>query len=184
MARLDAVADLTERHDLDLGAVVIEAIADQVALAESRSIDLGLVASSQRVPFVGSGRELRIMLGNLIDNAVKYTPQDGTVDVGLSCDGGKATIEVWDTGPGLDPALTTRVFDRFFRAADADIEGSGLGLAVAQAIATRHEMVISVANREDRSGLRVTVSGPTELSGRLDGGHAAVALARDPSSID
>lgn len=174
MARLDALADVMERHDLDLGAVLLEAIADHVALAESRSIDLGLVAS-QVTPLVGNGRELRIMLGNLIDNAVKYTPAGGTVDVELSYDASRFAIEIRDSGPGIDPELTTRVFDRFFRAADADIEGSGLGLAVAQAIAARHGMSICIANRQDRSGLRVTVEGPAGSSAIPGGGHAAHA---------
>lgn len=158
MARLDAVVDLAECHDLDFRGVVLQAIADHVALAESRSIDLGLV-SSEYAPISGSERELRTMLGNLIDNAVKYTPAGGTVDVGLMCQDGLISVEVIDTGPGIDPSLHGRVFDRFFRAAASEVEGSGLGLAVAQAIAKRHGMAVTIANREGQSGLRVTVTG-------------------------
>ena len=63
-----------------------------------------------------------------------------------------------DTGPGIDPTLLPRVFDRFFRAAPAGIEGTGLGLAIGKAIAERHGLRLSIGNRTDRSGLRVVVS--------------------------
>lgn len=179
MAWLDAAADIAECHDLDLRAVVLQAIADHVTLAESRSIDLGPV-SSAFAPFSGSERELRTMVGNLIDNAVKYTPGGGTVDFGLTCHELSVVIQIVDTGPGIDPALIARVFDHFFRAASSDVERRGLGLAVAQAIAKRHGLTVAIANQSDRSGLRVTLSGK---SGRQSTSLPHTGKARpDPST--
>ena len=158
MARYDATADIQERSPVDLQTIVLAAVADHVALAESRSIDLG-VTSVEAAPFVGDPRELRTLFGNLVDNAVKYTLEGGLVDVAVAtrpCGG--CAVSIADTGPGIDPALLPRVFDRFFRAAPAGVEGTGLGLAIGRAIAERHGLRLTVANRTDRSGLRVVVS--------------------------
>ncbi len=156
MARYDADADVQERVAVDLRTVVLAAMADHVPLAESRSIDLG-ITSAQPAPLVGDARDLRIMIGNLIDNAVKYTPEGGVVDVAVTAENGRPEVAISDTGPGIDPALLPRVFDRFFRAAPAGVEGSGLGLAICKAIAERHGLILTVANRSDRPGLRVAV---------------------------
>ncbi|MCW6513112.1 ATP-binding protein [Lichenifustis flavocetrariae] len=157
LARYDATADIQASIPLDLRTIVLAAVADHVALAESRSVDLG-VTSSDTVPLVGDPRDLQILFGNLVDNAVKYTPAGGTVDVAITI-GPESGCEVSisDTGPGIDPALLARVFDRFFRAAPAGVEGTGLGLAIGKAIAERHGLKLSITNRTDRSGLRVKV---------------------------
>lgn len=158
MARYDATADIRERTAVDLQTIVLAAVADHVALAESRSIDLG-VTSAEATPLFGEPRDLRILFGNLVDNAVKYTPRGGIVDVAVAaCPGGGCEVSIADSGPGIDASLLPRVFDRFFRAAPAGVEGTGLGLAISKAIAERHGMQVTVANRTDQSGLRVVVS--------------------------
>ena len=157
LARYDIAPSTPDGQIVDLRAVLLEAVADHVPLAESRSIDLG-VTTADVAELVGSPRDLRILFGNLIDNAVKYTPEGGTVDVSISKRGCAIEITICDTGPGVDPAILPRVFDRFFRAAAADTEGSGLGLAIAQAIAERHGFAIVLGNRPGGSGLQVTVS--------------------------
>lgn len=128
----------------------------RVSLAESRAVDLG-VTSSEPASIVGGERELRILFGNLIDNAVKYTPEGGIVDVAVAAGPGGPVVTISDTGPGIDPAKLPRVFDRFFRAA-ASVEGSGLGLAICKAIADRHGLAVTLSNRSDRTGLRVVVA--------------------------
>ena len=80
-----------------------------------------------------NGDELRSLVDNLLDNALRYTPDGGIVDVALHDDGGEVVVEIVDNGPGIPAELLPRVFDRFFRIEGADTEGSGLGLAIAQA---------------------------------------------------
>jgi two-component system OmpR family sensor kinase len=160
MARYDAKAEPVHREIVDLAEIALMAVADHVPLAESRVIDLG-VLSSQRTLIEGDERDLRVLIGNLIDNAIKYTPSGGTVDVEVSVRNGHSLVIVQDTGPGIDPALLPRISDRFFRAAPATVEGSGLGLAICQAIADRHGLTLSYINRRDRDGLMVTVTART-----------------------
>ena len=97
--------------------------------------------------------DLRSVLDNLIENALRYTPEGGVVDVRLVNEAGKPAVEVIDTGPGIPPDMLPRVFDRFFRVPGGQARGSGLGLAIAQAAAQRCGLRVTLRNREDRSGL-------------------------------
>ncbi|AEG94596.1 ATP-binding protein [Ramlibacter tataouinensis] len=141
---------------VDLQAQLHESINALIALADQRGIDLGLVAPEQSLPPMvlrcGQG-DLRSVLDNLIENALRYAPVGGVVDVRLSCEAGRAVVEVVDTGPGIPPDQLHRVFDRFFRVPGNGARGSGLGLAIAQAAAQRCGLRITLRNREDRSGL-------------------------------
>jgi two-component system OmpR family sensor kinase len=114
--------------------------------------------------FRGSAAELRVLLENLIDNAVRYTPPGGTVDISLRREGKQAVIEVVDSGPGIPPGAEEHIFDRFFRAAPADIEGTGLGLAIVRRIAERNSISVTVGNRTDeRRGVRARVELPCAI---------------------
>ncbi len=86
----------------------------------------------------GDPAALRTLLASLVDNAVRYTPAGGRVDVSAGVEGGRPWLEVADTGPGIPAAERRRVFDRFYRLPGADGSGSGLGLAIVKAIADRH----------------------------------------------
>jgi two-component system OmpR family sensor kinase len=98
------------------------------------------------------------LFANLIDNAVRYTPSGGAVDVSIRPCGERAVVEIADTGCGISKDLLPRVFDRFFRAAPPGIEGNGLGLSIVKAIADRHDLEVELGPR-DRGGLVATVSG-------------------------
>ena len=102
--------------------------------------------------------ELRSLLHNLLDNALRYTPEHGVVDVRVHADDGKVGVEIVDSGPGIPPDLLPRVFDRFFRIEGSDTEGSGLGLAIAKHAAERNRIELSLDNRIDRSGLVARVT--------------------------
>jgi two-component system, OmpR family, sensor kinase len=97
--------------------------------------------------------DLRSVLDNLIENALRYTPEGGVVDVRVVNHNGQSSVEVVDTGPGIPPELIGRVFDRFFRVPGTSARGSGLGLAIAQAAAQRCGLRVVLSNRTDRSGL-------------------------------
>ncbi len=149
-------ADSPEAHiNVDLHAHVRESIGALIALADQRNIDLG-VTGEPAVPAAVLRcvpGDLRSVLDNLIENALRYTPEGGVVDVRLVSHGARPTIEVVDTGPGIPEELMPRVFDRFYRVPGTDARGSGLGLAIAQAAAQRCGMRIVLRNRKDRSGL-------------------------------
>jgi signal transduction histidine kinase len=140
---------------VDLRGQLRESVNTLIALADQRNIDLGLVGpeSNAPLPLRCVPGDLRSLLDNLIENALRYTPEGGIVDVRLLQDEGRIAVEVVDTGPGIPQELLPRVFDRFFRVPGASPGGSGLGLAIARAAADRSGLQLTLRNRCDRSGL-------------------------------
>jgi two-component system OmpR family sensor kinase/two-component system sensor histidine kinase QseC len=141
-----------------LGATAGDAVGEVQPLAQLRRIDIRLDVPTE-VSVKGDPEALRILVRNLLDNAVRYSPEGSVVQVRLSRMPGHAVLEVTDQGPGIAPADRSRAFARFYRAADAGSEGSGLGLAIVKAIAQRHGAEVSLGDAEPH-GLRVTVSFP------------------------
>jgi len=157
LARFESSTTRQQEQRIALLPLVIESLERFAPLADHRSIDLGL--EQDATPMVeGVVEEIRVLLDNLIDNAIRYTPAGGTVDVILRDDAAGPILQVRDTGPGIPEASMPRVFERFFRASSAEIEGSGLGLAIAKAAADRNKVILTLANRADRSGLCATLA--------------------------
>lgn len=152
LARYDALAAAPAPQPVELGQLAIDTIAQLTPLAESRSIDLGIIRTDNAVTR-GVPADLEIILANLVENALRYTPMGGSVDVAVEATEDEARIEVRDTGPGIREDELARVFERFFRARPQDAEGSGLGLAIAKAAAQRNNVRLTLANRSDRPGL-------------------------------
>jgi two-component system OmpR family sensor kinase len=155
MARVEVSGEAAKRERIVVSDLVTQCVADHVQIASSKGIDLGLTAR-EPAEIWGVPAELNILFGNLIDNAIRYTPQGGTVDVSVRRNGTRTIVEVADTGCGVDESELPRLFDRFFRAAPAHIPGTGLGLSIVQAIASRHELAVSIENRK-AGGLLVRV---------------------------
>lgn len=140
--------------EVDVPSVLRESINGLIALAEQRRIDLGLLPGpTGPVTLRGSPADLRSVLDNLIENALHHCPEGGVVDVRLTRDDQRLAVEVIDSGPGIPPELTERVFDRFFRVPGNGTRGSGLGLAIARSAASRCGLRITLRNRTDASGL-------------------------------
>ncbi len=158
MARYESSEGPSDRRVVDMAELVVECMADFVTLAESKEVDLGLVCS-EPARLVGVERDFHLLVSNLIENAVRYTPAGGVVDVGVRIDEGRVVVEVADTGCGIPEELLPRVFDRFFRAPGLVTDGTGLGLAICRAIARRHGLSLTLRNRAT-GGLVATVSGP------------------------
>ena len=144
---------------VDLAALARLVVSEYAPLAADRNIDLGL---SREAParIVGDFEALRVMLGNLVDNAIRYTPAGGVVDLALDLRDHAAVVEISDTGPGIPQEDRARVFDRFYRREATQVSGSGLGLAIVKNIAERHRAVVALGNREPAPGLRVSVTFP------------------------
>jgi signal transduction histidine kinase len=158
LARSDPGGTAGNFELLDLAAVAAQALADTHAFAAARHIDLSLEHEGD-VPVKGDREALHTLARNLIDNAVRYTPPGGSVRVRCHTAGAAALLEVIDTGPGIAAADRARVFDRFFRRANANETGTGLGLAIVKAIAARHGARV-VLDDASPGGLHVTVSFP------------------------
>ena len=158
LARSDPQETAGEFATLDLSAVAAQGITDTHDLAVARNIDLSLDAAPQ-VQVRGDGEALRTLVRNLVDNAVRYTPPYGTVQVRCRSSAQGALLEVTDSGPGIAPADRQRVFDRFYRRAAAQESGTGLGLAIVKAIAERHHADI-LLDAAPGGGLHVAVSFP------------------------
>jgi two-component system OmpR family sensor kinase len=159
MARLDAAPDAGSVEAVDLLEVARRVVTEFAPIADDRHLDLGLLPSDA-VLVAGDPGELRTLLGNLVDNALRYTPAGGQVDVQVQRAGDKAVLTVSDTGPGIPATERARVFDRFYRGADAVAPGSGLGLAIVQRIADRSRATVRLEDAEPGRGLRVIVRWP------------------------
>jgi two-component system OmpR family sensor kinase len=159
MARLEDRAPPDRRETLDLEDLIRSVVADHVAIAGQKEVDLGL-SINEPVRLRLSDPDARLLFANLIDNAIRYTPRGGTVDVALKMDGVDAVVEVVDSGCGIPSIALPRIFDRFFRAAPPDIEGTGLGLAIAKAIADRNHFRLTIDNRRGAVGVVARVKIP------------------------
>jgi two-component system OmpR family sensor kinase len=144
----------TPMQRLNLHDLVQQAVADVLPLAQERPVDLGVVPSAP-ASVLGDADALLILLRNLLENAIKYTPPSGQIDVSVQHRGNGVCLTVEDSGPGIAPADRAHVFDRFFRTTQANASGSGLGLAIAQAIAERHHASLALGRSERLGGLQV-----------------------------
>jgi two-component system OmpR family sensor kinase len=156
LAHQEVAATGSERTTVDLQEALKESVSGLITLAEARKIDLGFTASEPAEVRADAG-SLRSVFDNLLDNALRYTPAGGRVDVSLRRVHGTVFVEFLDTGPGIPPELLERVFDRFYRVLGNGAQGSGLGLAIARTAAGHGDMRIELLNRGDRSGLLARV---------------------------
>jgi two-component system, OmpR family, sensor kinase len=163
LARVEPEALSAQRVDCDLVAIARDAIVARAALAADKSIDLGL-ARATPATVSGDPASLGILLANLIDNALRYTPRGGRIDVAVDRDDDGATLCVADTGPGIPVADRERVFDRFVRGAGTQEPGSGLGLSIVKRIADAHRATITLDAPAEGTGLVVRVRFPLPLA--------------------
>jgi two-component system, OmpR family, sensor kinase len=147
---------------VDLQEVARQAVADVLVQAQAKRIDIGLASAGPPLWVRGQPEALHILLRNLLDNAVKYTPEGGQVDISLAMVEGAPSLAVEDSGPGISQAERERVFDRFYRTADARAPGSGLGLAIVKAIAGRHGASVLLDRSAKLGGLKAEVRYPAQ----------------------
>ena len=162
-------------RSVDLVDLVKTVIGDVLPIADHRGQDLGLVRADA-VLVLGEADDLRVLIGNLVENAVRHTPEGGIIDIAIKSEGGLATIEIKDTGPGISAEKIERVFEPFFRAAAPTVEGSGLGLSIAARIAERYGIKVDLVNRTDRSGLIARII--------FERGDTVTQLPKSPLSLE
>jgi len=160
------------RVPVRLDELAREIVAELVPLADAGHIDLG-VAAAQPATVAADNEALRTLLRNLVDNAVRYTPPGGRVDVTVENTASGPRLTVTDDGPGIPPDERTRVFDRFYRRAGTSPTGSGLGLAIVKAIADAHGASVTLGNGAEGKGLAVTVTFRAAPAATVGGPSAA-----------
>jgi two-component system, OmpR family, sensor histidine kinase BaeS len=170
LASADAARFTLRTTPVDLTELARGVVAEFGPLFPDRA--LGLDAAAAPVVVEGDGMRLRQVLGNLLSNALRFTPEGGTVDVHLSASGSTAILEVSDSGPGIPEDELPHVFDRFFRGRHAGDAGSGIGLAVVSELVRAHGGSARVG-RWPGGGALFTVTLP--LAGGVPGAPAGSA---------
>jgi signal transduction histidine kinase len=134
LARFDASKRSPNAEPVDLGVMAAQAVDRFGAIGETRRLRIGLHAPADGAVIAAPPEWLDRLLGVLLDNACKYAPEGGQVDVTVAVEGSRVGLTVDDSGPGIPEDERGRIFDRFHRATDTQ-GGAGLGLAIADAIA-------------------------------------------------
>ncbi len=158
LARSDG-PDVPERRRVSLRRAAEDCLARFIALADAKNIDLGIARSAECTVDIDP-MDLDAILDVLLDNALRYTPDFGKVDIEVTDDRHGVGLTVTDNGPGIPAGLRDRVFDRFYRIDPSKGDGSGLGLAIAQNLMQRYGGSIRLEDAESGRGLKVILQWP------------------------
>ena len=129
-------------------------------LALEKQIDLELLPVREKPIILGNATAISIMIRNIVDNAIRYTPPQGKITVALIDDGKHIILRVVDSGPGIPSELRDRVFERFFRILGTHTSGSGLGLPIVGQIAQLHHAKVELSSGDQGQGLQFDVFFP------------------------
>ncbi len=160
LAKAQSVTDLP-RSPVSVQGIYRRVLEDLMPLAEAKHIDIG-VEGMQDAEVWASELDMIAVVKNLVDNAIRYTPQGGRVDLSVGVSQGKAELRIQDNGPGIPLAERDRVFDPFYRMLGSEQIGSGLGLSIVQTIAHRigAKIRLDFADDVQQTGLVVTIIAP------------------------
>jgi two-component system sensor histidine kinase QseC len=159
LARVDPETAATDYKKVDLHSLAATVITDLEPLAHAKKIELTL-EDGLSYSVLGDDTQLSLLLRNLLDNAIRYTPVGGRVAVTVRNTDGIA-LEVRDTGPGIPKAEREQVLERFYRISGSGEEGSGLGLSIVRRIAELHGARLELSDNETCSGLLAKVIWPS-----------------------
>ena len=171
LARVESLTELGDAGRLHLAVVVEQALREASELAAARGIALSLDHQDDD-QVRGSAGLLGILMQNLLDNALRHASKHGHVNVRIVCHRGQVTLEVHDDGAGFSGTDAARLGERFHRPEGSLGEGSGLGLSIAQAIATLHHGKLEFA-RSELGGARVSFCLPRDVATAPDSPGAA-----------
>ena len=173
LARMDATADSAQAEPVDVGVVAQQGVDRFAGVAEARLQRLSLQVSGDSHVISATAEWLEHLVGVLLDNACKYAPEGGHVDVHVTADGDRVRLAVDDSGPGIPEQQRSRIFDRFQRA-NEHAAGAGLGLAIADAVvrATNGRWEVGTSSA---GGASMAISWPRILSGSRTAGVPLVS---------
>ena len=160
-AQATPAAPATALPAVSLQHICRRVLEDLLPLAEAKHIDMGM-EDSEDAQVWASETDLLVVARNLVDNAIRYTPEGGKIDLSVSTDGHRAVLTVADSGPGIALQERERIFDPFYRTPGSGPVGSGLGLAIVQAVVQRLDgnIVLGFTDAQKGCGLRVSVHFP------------------------
>ncbi|MEQ1668290.1 MAG: ATP-binding protein [Sulfuriferula sp.] len=156
LARSEPRVEISVMHEVDLSELAQTAVQDFAVLARARDLILQLEILPQ-VRVMGVAADLLTLINNLLDNALRYTPEHGKVQLQVALEDGVPILRVIDTGTGIPIADRERVFDRFYRIMGTEATGSGLGLAIVRNIADAHHAHVQLEDNPLAMGLMVVV---------------------------
>jgi two-component system sensor histidine kinase QseC len=148
-------ANIGEKDEVNLSRLTREILAMLAPSAVEKQIDLEFESNAENLTVYGNSTALGILIRNLVDNAIRYSHENGLIVVHLTKLEKEVMLEVCDNGPGIPPELQSRVFERFFRALGNKSPGSGLGLAIVQQIAELHKGRVTLDTPKEGTGLIV-----------------------------
>jgi len=157
LARINPESNELTREDIFLHALAADVIAQIVPIALNKNINLEL-SGDQHAIVTANALSLSILIRNLVDNAVRYTPEGGEIVVTVGKEAQKTVLTVTDTGPGISAELQQRVFDRFYRVVGNNTQGCGLGLAIVKQIADISNVSVELINNDPGPGLTAKVT--------------------------
>lgn len=162
LARLEARAQRRPQVTVDLQQLAQQSMMDMSALASHRGIEFALDVSGS--PMIqGDPDDLRLLLDNLLGNALKFSPPDTAIEMRIVRQGQSVTLLLRDQGPGIAPPLRERILLPFVRV-DSAIDGAGLGLSIVQEVVLSHGATLSLESPPDGKGLLVRVSFADQMS--------------------
>ena len=157
LAKAQAALD-RPKTSVSIRGIYTQVLEDLMPLADQKQIDIG-VEGTQDAQVWACAQDISAVVKNLVDNAIRYTPVGGKVDLSVTTQEGRAVMRIQDSGPGIPAAERGRVFDPFYRTLGSDQIGSGLGLSIVKAVTDRIGAEIQLAYTDDahNCGLRVFV---------------------------
>ncbi len=157
LSRMVPQATIKEFEKVNVIKQAKDVIADLAPVALEKNTEIELIAADDNAIIMGYPTAIAILIRNLVDNAIRYTPSGSLVKVSIYTENGLVFVKVLDNGPGIPEELRGRVFERFFRVLGNKTTGSGLGLGIVQQIVEIHDAQIQLGAPEIGTGLEVTV---------------------------
>lgn len=145
LSRLDSLESLDDVEPLNMADLLQSVVMDSYHPAQQAGIEIRLNILDPQVTRTGQQLLLSLLVRNLLDNAVRYSPRGSRVEVTLDTH----SVIVRDNGPGIAPDALTRIGERFYRPPGQDQTGSGLGLSIVKRIAALHRMTVTLGNGQD-----------------------------------
>jgi two-component system OmpR family sensor kinase len=166
LAKVQATPDLP-KSPVSVQGIYRRVLEDLMPLADAKRIDIG-VEGEQDAQVLVSELDMIAMVKNLVDNAIRYTPEGGRVDLSVTTVEERAVLSIQDNGPGIPLAERERVFDPFYRTLGSDQVGSGLGMSIVKTILGRigAEIQLGFSDEEKGSGLCVCILIPLADAGQ------------------
>lgn len=152
LSREEPGTDVLKADIVNISSLLKKLYEEYQSLSKDKNIEFTMNGTDRDAFIMGEELSLRTMFGNLLQNAILYTPEDGKVGIDVKKDASVVSVRIFDNGPGISKEDRERIFDRFFRVPGTQKTGSGLGLSIVRAIAGRHDADVVVEDGPENKG--------------------------------